>query len=80
METNNNFELKDESVYPDDEILKRILGNAYTAYREVLKLYDSNGMSHEWKYYYDGKTCLCKVQKIKGQSFGCLRGEVISRL
>lgn len=65
METINKIELKDESIYPDDEVLKRILGDSFTAYCELLKLYDQHGLSYEWRYYHDGKAWLCKVQHKK---------------
>ncbi len=65
METINNIELKDESIYPDDKVLKGILGDSYTAYCELLKLFDRHELVYEWRYYHDGKTWLCKVQKTK---------------
>lgn len=63
METINAIELKDENIYPDQEVLKRVLGDSYDAYLELLKIYDQNGMSREWRYYKDGKAWLCKVRK-----------------
>lgn len=65
METINTIELKDGEVYPDEAVLKTVLGGSYGAYRALLELYDKNGMSHEWRYYLDGKAWLCKVQKKK---------------
>ncbi len=65
METINNIELRDESVYPDEEVLKSILGRSYSAYCDLLKLYDDYGMEYGWRYYRDGKAWLCKVQKKK---------------
>ena len=62
METINTIELKDESVYPEEQVLKSILGESYNAYCELLKLYDDNNMVYEWRYYKDGKAWLCKVQ------------------
>ncbi len=67
METINAVELKDESVYPDETVLMRILGDSYPAYRELIRLFDQNALAHEWRYYHDGKTWLCKVQK-KGKT------------
>ena len=61
METINDIELKDPSVYPDDATLKRILGPSYGAYRELLELYKENGLEYQWRYYTDGKVWLCKV-------------------
>lgn len=65
METINKLELKDESVFPDEQVLKPILGRSYAAYRALLKLYDDHDMVYEWRYYRDGKAWLCKVQKKK---------------
>jgi hypothetical protein len=65
METINNLELKDQSIYPDDGVLQQVLGKSYSAYCELLKLFDDNEMVYEWRYYRDGKAWLCKVQKKK---------------
>lgn len=65
METINNLELRDESVYPDDKILKGILGDSFSVYKKLLKLYNDNGLTPEWRYYKDGKAWLSKVQKEK---------------
>lgn len=65
METINNVELNDKSVYPDEPVLKSILGKSYNAYSELLKLYDENKMDYEWRYYKDGNAWLCKVQRKK---------------
>lgn len=65
METINAVELHDESVFPDGPVLSTILGDAYMAYCELIQLFDQNEMTHEWRYYHDGKTWLCKVQKKK---------------
>lgn len=60
-----NLALRDETVFPDENVLKEVLGNSYEAYCEVLKLYDNNLMDYGWRYYKDGKMWLCKVQKKK---------------
>jgi hypothetical protein len=65
METVNNIELGDETIYPDEEVLIGVLGNSYPAYCDLIKLFDDNQMTHEWRYYHDGKAWLCKVQKKK---------------
>ena len=65
METINNIELRDESVFPDEKVLRNILGNSFEAYSELLQLYDYNELTPEWRYYHDGKAWLCKVQKKK---------------
>jgi hypothetical protein len=65
MQTINNIELKDENVYPDEKVLQKILDRAYESYVMLVDLYNKNGMSHEWRYYRDGKAWLCKVQMNK---------------
>jgi len=65
METVNSIELGDESVYPDDAILRGVLGRSYRACCALLELFEQLGMVHEWRYYRDGKAWLCKVQKKK---------------
>jgi lipopolysaccharide biosynthesis glycosyltransferase len=65
MEPNNNIQLTDQNIYPNEEILKKVLGRSYNAFTELLKLYNDNEMTHEWRYYLDGKAWLCKVQKKK---------------
>ena len=65
METINTKELGDKDIYPDDEILRKVLGNAFPSYLMLLELFGRNEMTHEWRYYNDGKAWLCKVQKKK---------------
>ena len=63
METINNVELKDASVYPDESVLEKVLGDSFPAYLELLKLYEANALVPEWRYYKDGKAWLCKVRQ-----------------
>jgi len=65
METMNSIELADESTYPDESVLRDVLGESYDAYCALLDLYGRNDMQHEWRYYRDGKAWLCKVQRKK---------------
>jgi len=65
METINNIELRDGTVYPDENVLRAVLGTSYESYTVLLELFDNNEMSHEWRYYRDGNAWLCKVQKKK---------------
>ncbi len=65
VETINNIELKNENIYPDDKVLQDVLGDSYKAFKKLLQLYENNEMTHEWRYYRDGKAWLCKVQKKK---------------
>ena len=65
METINTIQLGDESVFPDEDVLKSVLGRSHRAFCALIDLFDRNEMSHEWRYYRDGKAWLCKVQKKK---------------
>jgi len=65
MEPANDRQLTDKSVYPDETILKGVLGRSFQSYRALLELFDQNEMFYEWRYYMDGKSWLCKVQKKK---------------
>jgi hypothetical protein len=38
-----------KEVVPDESAMKRVLGEMYTAYQEVLKLTEQ--LPHEWMYY-----------------------------
>ena len=62
METINNLMLRDESVYPDETVLKSVLGESHRYYSDLLDLFDKNNMEGTWRYYNDGKAWLCKVQ------------------
>lgn len=59
--------LNDKTEYPDDEVLKRYLGNATDAWDAFTAFLDDEypGCSLEWRYYNDGKSWLCKVTKKK---------------
>jgi hypothetical protein len=63
METIDSIQLRDESIYPDDSVLAGILGDSFLAYKELIRLFDNNQLTHEWRFYKDGKAWLCKVQK-----------------
>ena len=65
METINTIELRDPSVFPDEAVLAGVLGESFTAYSKLLGLFDELGLSHEWRFYNDGKAWLSKVQKKK---------------
>ncbi|NLM97950.1 MAG: DUF3788 family protein [Halanaerobiaceae bacterium] len=65
METANNIQLRDEDIYPDDKVLRSILGQSFEIYLDLLELFHKNEMSYEWLYYHDSKARLCKVQKKK---------------
>jgi len=63
METMNTIELRDENIYPDEIVLRSVLGKAYNAYELLSELFQLNGLTCEWRYYHDGKAWLCKIQK-----------------
>ena len=65
METVNKIELNDENIFPDEDILKNVLGESYSAYLELIQLFGNHDLVHEWRYYKDGKSWLLKVQKKK---------------
>lgn len=65
METINNKVLNDKDLFPDARVLESVLGDSYPQYLALLDLFDENDMTHEWRYYLDGKTWLCKVRKKK---------------
>jgi hypothetical protein len=65
METVNNIELGDENQFPSEEVLQTILGDSYSTYSELLKLFAANQMEAGWRYYQDGKAWLNKVQHKK---------------
>lgn len=65
METINTIELSDKNIFPDESVLKKVLGRSFNAYLELLKLFAQNGLTYEWRYYNDGKSWLCKVQNKK---------------
>ena len=56
-------QLTDETIYPDEDVLRGVLGRSFGAYLDLLSIYDDNGLVYEWRYYQDGKSWLCKVQK-----------------
>jgi hypothetical protein len=63
MEQMNTIQLTDEAIFPDRSVLAAVLGDSYKAYESLLRIFDAHDMNHEWRYYKDGKSWLCKVQK-----------------
>lgn len=63
METVNAVELRDETIFPDDHVLSAMLGDSFSAYQELLKLFDDNQLNYGWRFYHDVNMWLCKVQK-----------------
>jgi hypothetical protein len=54
-------ELRDADVFPDEEVLKSVLGRSYAAYSDLIKLAEELGMSLEWQFYNDVKNWLCRI-------------------
>lgn len=63
--------LRDENVYPDDVVLKSVLGDVFPVYQELTKTLTGSDFSIDltWNYYKDGKSWLCKVTKKKKTIF-----------
>ncbi len=57
------MELRNETDSPDETTLRRVLGSGYAVYERMLAYFADKGLTHEWRYYHDGKAWLCKVQK-----------------
>lgn len=55
--------LNDESEYPDNQVLKRYLGDAKEAWDGLAAFLDHDypNYSGEWRYYNDGKSWLHKI-------------------
>lgn len=65
MTATDEVQLRDENIFPDEEVLRTVLESSFEAFAALLKLFDKNEMVSEWRYYKDGKAWLCKVQKKK---------------
>jgi len=63
MENLDDLELRDEKIFPDEKVLRNVLGKSFAAYALLIELFRKNAMTFEWRYYRDGKAWLCKVQK-----------------
>lgn len=63
MEQIHVIQLTDEAIFPDRSVLEAVLGESYKAYESLLRIFYTHDMNHEWRYYKDGKSWLCKVQK-----------------
>lgn len=58
MKSNSDIELKNPDVYPNDEILKSLLGKSFEVYSSLLELFATNDIICEWRYYNDVKRWL----------------------
>lgn len=59
--------LNDENVFPEDEVLCHLLGEAKTAWDSfIVSLQDKHpDFNTEWRYYKDGNSWLFKITKKK---------------
>ena len=54
--------LREEAIYPTNEVLKNVLCDSYVVFEELTsKITNDFGLVLEWNYYKDGKSWLCKV-------------------
>ena len=62
--------LREEAIYPTNEVLKNVLCDSYVVYEELTdKITNDFGLVLEWRYYKDGKSWLCKVLNKKKTVF-----------
>jgi hypothetical protein len=64
---NEQLLLRDENVFPDEDVLKTVLGDLYPVYREFIEKVtgEEYSLDIQWNYYKDGKSWLCKITKKK---------------
>ena len=60
MET---YLLREQQIFPTDEVLKNVLGKSYIVFEELIEIITDAkyGLVPQWNYYKDGKAWLCKV-------------------
>ena len=56
----NEQRLRDQTIYPDDEVLAKVLGASYGIYQQFIHSAGDMGIFPEWRYYHDGKAWLMK--------------------
>lgn len=63
MENKNSAQLlRNPEQEPGDRLFREILSEQLCqTYEELLKIVSEMGLSHEWRYYNDGKAWLCKI-------------------
>ena len=56
--------LKDENIFPSDEVLSDTLGITFRVFQEFIKKIESDEfkLEKQWIYYHDGKAWFCKIQ------------------
>lgn len=60
---NETMLLREKEVFPDEETLKKALGNVYPVFRQLMETIkaEAAGLICEWRYYNDGKAWLMKA-------------------
>ena len=62
--------LREETVYPTNEVLLNVLCDSYAIFEELTnKITNDFGLVLEWNYYKDQKSWLCKVLNKKKNVF-----------
>ena len=63
--------LRDQQIFPTEEVLESALGDSYSAYEDLIKTITDTryGLVPQWNYYKDGKAWLCKVSHKKKTIF-----------
>lgn len=64
MERTTEQLLRNPDEYPEQPVLKKALGSAFPSLSKMFNAFDSDEfcLSHEWRYYKDGSSWLCKIQ------------------
>lgn len=58
-------QLRDPNILPNDKVLQALFGRGYPAFLTLLDILREHEISHEWRYYTDGKAWLCKATRKK---------------
>jgi hypothetical protein len=56
-----NSILNDPNIYPEENILEKILEKKYKYYKTFTEKINKENLIIEWNYYKDGKSWLCKI-------------------
>lgn len=61
--TMDNLQLRDEAIPPTGDVLEAVLGSVYPVFQSFIEEIQKGPLmlSHEWRYYKDGKAWLCKI-------------------
>ena len=57
--------LRDESVEPDDDVLRQVMGRGYQGYRWLADFLEHMGVNLSWHWYRDTRSWLGKATKAK---------------